>query len=511
MAALLGTGIQLAAVGPQNKFLESATPGASHFTHTTQRSTRFASEDSEDLPLQTAGFGSTAIFEMPPRGDLLGHMHVQFAIPALQPELGVLTLRALPPVTGSVAPATTVSWGAPSFAVTLQGFVGATGTSQALRDGGTAWTFASGAERWEVAISSVAAGTYVVSTAVTTQPRTLTVTVGLHTTTMQHAVTGSLGLLVLPDGSVVAANDTWKSPLAYVLMRRAKFLVDDLAIHDHERLWYDLHDRLTLSVGQRAGLDELLGTGLSLGRAHTIMLPLKFMCCGQPRAYFPIILVPKCRVKVELHIEAFAACLETTRVPVAPPASLAVKLVAERVTLDSDERNAMLLRPLTLMYEGEQDMDGRNYTEGSDGLPRKTEQVAVDLSELNLPVRALVWVVYTESTPRLFEYVDSVQNATLLFGSLERATAEGPVFSRQQPWSHAPRCAPGNVHLYSFALQAWAKEPSGAVDFSLMQKPLLRLQLKPEAAAQQLKCKVFGVTYNWLTFQNGKVTRMFST
>lgn len=509
--AHLGTAIQLAAVGPQNEFLD-LNADASHFANKITRSTRFASEDVEDLPLQTVGFGSTCVFELPPRGDLLGHMHVQFTIPALQPELGELSARRpLPALAGPQSAATSVTWAAPSFSVALQGFAGVTGYSQSIQGGGTAWVFVSGPERWEVAITGVAAGVHVVSTVHTTQPRTLTLTVGAPPTTLLHAGSGSLGLLVRPDGSVATANDAWKSPLAYVLMRRAKFLVDDVAIHNHERLWYDLHDRLTLSVNQRKGQDELLGTGLSMGRQHTVILPLKFMCCSQPRAYFPIILVPKCRVKVELQVEAFAACLETTAVPVTQPASLAIKLVSERITLDAEERNAMLLQSLTLMYEGEQDMDGLNYTEGGDGLARTSEHVAVDLGELNLPVKALVWVVYTESTPRLFEYLDSVQNATLLFGSLERVTAEGPAFSMQQPWSHAPRSSPGNVYVYSFALQAWGKEPSGAVDFSLLQKPVLRLQLKPEATSQLLKCKVFGVTYNWLTFQGGKVTPLFST
>lgn len=389
--AHLGTGVQIAAVGPQNAFLD-LNPEVTPFYRRLQRSTRFAAEAHEHLPLQTAGFGKTAVFEVSARGDLLGDMHLQIRVPPV----------------------------------------------------------------------------------------------------VQQAQPGA----------------TWLSPLAYTMMRRVRFVVDDHVIQSHERLWYDLVDRLTVGEGHVAGRAESLGTGLGLHQGHTILLPLQFF--RRPRAFFPLALVPNCRVKVEVEIERFAACV-APGVAAQEPATLDVRLVAEHVCLEAEERNSMLLRPLTLMYESVQDMDGLNYVEASDGTPVKTRATAVDLSELNLPVRTLAWVVYAESTPRLFDYLDVVEDATLLYGSLERVAADGPTYSKQQVFSHAPRCQPGaNVYAYSFALDPWGEQPSGAVDFSLVQKPVLRVAYKPEAAGAQLKCKVFGVTCNWLTFEKGKVQQVFS-
>ena len=507
--AHLGTGVQIAAVGPQNAFLD-VQPEARLFEHSTVRSTRFASEYVEDLALQTVKFGSTAVFEMPPRGDLLGHMHLEFRIPAVQPLLGECAAQEPPVMQGAATPSATVGWPALQLYVVLENFSGVVGSVRSMEGGGgSVWVYEFMGQRWELAIY---ASGYVVSTLYGGAARQLTLFAQTTTVKVSQPPGRSVGMFVAPGGAVVTRNDTWRAPLAYMLMRRVRFLVDDLVVHDHERLWYDMHDRLTAREGHTRGLAELLGTDLSMGQAHTVFLPLKLLSSGKPRAFFPIILVPKCRVKVELQVESFAGCVPSgLGVEAAQPSSLAVKLVGERVLLDPEERNAMLLRPLTIMYEGAQDMDALNYVEGGEGQVVKSSQAAIDLSELNLPVKALLWVVYAESVAEPFQYLDVVEWATLQFGSQERVLADGPTFSRQQVHSHAPRCLPGNVYMYSFALQAWSTDPCGAVDFSLVQKPVLRLRLKPEAAAMQLKCKVWGVTYNWLTFQGGKITRLFST
>lgn len=507
--AHLGTGVQIAAVGPQNKYLD-LDPEVTAFYKKPVHSTRFASEAMEDLPLQTVGFGSTAVFEVPPRGDLLGDMHIQFRLPAVQPELGTrLAPIPLPPLVGTPVPSSGVAW--LHVVVELEGFSGVEAQHAGTLDGqGRAWVFEAGEERWEVVVYGTG---HVISTLLA--PDGPSRALWLGGAAVMQAPGTSVSAVVSEGGAVQTRNDPWRSPLAHVLMRRVRLVVDDLVVHDHERLWYDLCDRLTTRAGHAAGCAELLGTDLSMGRPHVVMLPLKFFCTAfrpQLRAYFPTLLVPNCKVRVELDVEALEGCVppESTPTLLARRPPLEAKLVAEHIWLDPEERNSMLLKPLTVMYEGAQDMDALNYVETSGGGVATRAQASVDLSELNLPVKALVWVAYTESTPRLFEYLDAVEEAALQFGSVERAVASGPTCARQHAWSHVPRCEPGNVYVYSFALNAWGAEPSGAVDFSLVQKPVLRLALRPETRALQLKCKVWGMTYNWLTFRDGKVTQVFS-
>lgn len=504
MAAQLGTGIQLAAVGPQNKLLD-LDPDVTMFHMPFIQSSRFASEAVEELPLQTVKFGGTAVFELLPQGDYLGDMHVQFQVPAVQHPLG-LRLDPMPPpqprseavaVTGAselqVGPLRVTLGGGPRDGITYG------------IEGGACWRF----EGWSVALF----------------------TSGRIEATLhggegpQHlAVSGvSGGFVVHPDstlalhvsgGAAVTHNDTWPDQLAYRLMRRVRFIVDDITVHDHERLWYHLQDQLQVPVGHEAGLRELLGSGLSMGRAHTIVLPLKFMSCGslaQPRTYFPAMLVSRCSMRVELELGSFAECApREVLAPTLPPAPLATRLVVEQVTVDRDERNVVLReREVVVMYVGAQDMDALNYDVSSGGAPMLRASVNVDLSELNLPVKALVWVVYPEQVADMFDYRDAVQGATLLFGSLERVSGVGEAFSGPSIFSHGPRCQPGNVYMYSFALRPWEMEPSGAADFSALSKPTLRLDLKRPEQQPPLKCKVWGLTCNWLRFRDGRVTQAF--
>lgn len=519
MAAHLGTGVQMAAVGPQDAYL-SLDPEVTAFRSTPRRSSRFAAEERETLPLQTARFGTRAIFELAHDGDMLGDMYVQVRVPAVQPELGEGLAPSDAPPTSGPGDATGPQPGLGSVSVALAGWTGAGERRFMEGGGGYVFTFdLGGGAAWRVDMyySGLVRSTLTGPSAATARQLRVSVAGALKATLTQHGGR-SVAAFVGGGGAVVARNDEWRGPLAYLLMRRVRFVVDGLALHDHERLLYDVVDRLATRAGHAAGLGEMLGRGLSMGRPHLLHLPLKFMCCTGclgKRAYFPLVLLPNSRLVVEFEVESFAACMPSAPVgpPPSPPPSLDVRLVAEHVWLDADERNTLLLSgTFTMMVGGAQDMDGLNYSESAvddAGRPVPTRYATVDLSELNLPVRALAWVVYEEPVSEYFRYLDVVEEAVLLFGSTERAAGDGPDFAKRQVWSHAGRCAPGdNVHLLSFALDAFGADPSGACNFSLMQKPVLRLRLS--AAVRRVKAKVFGLTYNWLAFEKGKMRQVFS-
>lgn len=507
MAAQLGTGIQLAAIGAQNKLLD-LDPEVTMFHMPFIQSSRFASEAVEELPLQTVKFGGTAVFQLLPRGDYLGDMHMQIQVPAVQHPLGA-RLDPLPhpePRSTAVAVTGASELQIGQLRVTLGGGPW-DGVTYSI-EGGACWQFERDGYAWSVAL--FASGRVESTLRGGDGPRHLVVSgIGGF---LVHP--GSTLALHVSGGLAVTQNDTWPDRLAYRLMRRVRFIVDDITVHDHERLWYHLQDQLQVPTGHDAGLQEMLGTGLSMGRAHTIVLPLKFMSCGslaQRRTYFPVMLVSRCNLRVEMELESFAACAPpVVQAPTLPLAPLATRLVVEQVTVDRDERNVVLReREVVIMYVGAQDMDALNYDVSSSGAPMMRSSISVDLSELNLPVKALVWVVYPEQVEVMFDYRDAVKGATLLFGSLERVTGIGKAFSGPTIFSHGPRYQPGNVYMYSFALQPWEMEPSGTADFSALSKPTLRLDLKSPDQQPLLKCKVWGLTYNWLHFRDGRVTQAF--
>jgi hypothetical protein len=137
------------------------------------------------------------------------------------------------------------------------------------------------------------------------------------------------------------------------------------------------------------------------------------------------------------------------------------------------------------------------------------------LGELSWPVSFLAWVVYDPTPESLpFNYIPSpLESATLFFdGGEERQAGSGQYFQVVQPWYRSPRgSSRSDVGLYSFALDSSSRAPNGVCSsFSPMSFPTLRVTLTPEVAAQAVQLKVWASTLNWLVFQGGSVSTLFS-
>lgn len=528
-----GTGVQLEAIGPQDTHL-SINPEVTYFRKPVVRSSRFASEDHEERPNQSTRFGAVTTFRIKARGELLGDVHVQFRVPAVQPALGLNVPRilAMPPVLETARPASSGDVTFAGVRVLMSGLPGSEGdvlgTVSGMRDVvGQVWTFSTVDVMWKVCIYETG---HVISTLTSlTALTTLTTLSTLSQDTPPNPcvlrvergarvlecaqVTGCSVSVVVTASGIHTANDTWGSPLARVLTRRVRLLIDEVVVHDHERVWYDMLDQLHTTQAKSEGMREMLGTGLSMGAEHTVMLPLKFLCSSAhtPRAYLPLVLLSQSTVQVEVHLEEFARAVPAVLcLSVLEPPVLDVCLVAEHVYLEHAERTALLHQSVSVVYEDAQDADGLNYVPVGDGSLYKSKHVTIELTEFNLPVKSLVWVVYDESMDGMFEYLDVVDSAELLFGSLERMRASGTRLSRQQLWSHGTRCLPGNVYMYSFALRAFGAAPNGSANFSALPKAQLRLTLSDGSTERRLKVKVWATTYNWLTFSRGRVSQAFS-
>jgi hypothetical protein len=324
--------------------------------------------------------------------------------------------------------------------------------------------------------------------------------------------------ITLPDLGIPGGR--WADAIGYVLFRRIRFLIDDVVVHDHERLWYDLVDRLFVSHGRREALDAMIGRGavLATDRAHTLLLPLKLAWCrGQPRSrqYLPIgALARRVRLTLEVTTEPAAGCLVLPD-GVAAPAdfALAAQLLSDQAFLGDDEKRAMLHSASAMLVENPQDVDALTYRFDDSG-SFDVGSVSVDLAELNLPVKALAFVAYDENDAdrnQYFRYLDCVRSAVMYLGPRERfAPRAGRYFSLAQTYQHCVSCTPDNVHVYSFALEPGERQPSGAVNFAALDRPALRVDLGPAADGLPVKVKVFAWCLNWLVIQNGAAAMRFA-
>ena len=325
-------------------------------------------------------------------------------------------------------------------------------------------------------------------------------------------ITLEIRLPVVPGAD---PEDVWTDSLCHVLLRRLNLIVDDTLIQSQERLWYDLSDKMFISASHSAGKNEMIGKGssLSLTKEHVLYLPLKLLCCKshhKNQTFLPLLSVPGSTISLTFESESFENCVASYSGN-EPLSTLDVRALVEYVFLDPSEKERILRRPTTIMFEDVQDMESRSYTESnsSDGAFRiPLDRVDVDLAELNVPVKALIWVSYLTNYGQLFEYTDDISSATLLLSGRERIEIrESDYFKSVDPYLHNFKMPGGNVHLYSLCLDVGGLQPSGHLSFDQVHAPLLRVFLKEKRS--DLTVKVFALCYKILIVDQGRLSMKF--
>lgn len=311
----------------------------------------------------------------------------------------------------------------------------------------------------------------------------------------------------------------WADAIGYVMLRRVRLSIDGVVVHDQERLWYDMADRLFLPHGRKACVDAMIGRGRTLGlsKPHTVVVPLKFACCSararESRGFLPLAaLATTARVRVDVDFEDLRGCVVVPDGTRLPRATARASVVSEQVVLDAEERRQVMRGRHEVMIHTQQDLDALTYTFDDDGV-YDVSVATVDLRELNLPVKVLAFVAYDERDAVdgvYFRYRDCVARATLLVDGTERlAPRDGDYFSLVQTYQHARRCADDGVHAYSFALDAAANQPTGALNFAAVHNAALRVDLK-NSDGVPIKIKAFAHCINWLDIDHGAAVLRFT-
>ena len=319
----------------------------------------------------------------------------------------------------------------------------------------------------------------------------------------------------------------WVRHVGYVMLRRARLFVNEVLLHDQERLWYDIYDKMFVDVAKSQGLHRLLGADRELptDEPHTLLVPLKFLCCAagtRRQQYLPMIALSGASVSVEVELESMASCIVggqavsgNNQLPAALPGT---RLLCDFVWLGQQERATLLAQPIDIMYDTQLDVETTNFTTDFSGTIRR---VYVDLREVNHPVRALVIVAYRDAynntNDDYFRYLDVVRGATLLIGADERfETQDGGYFKLVQAYQRGvwPGDASNNVYVYSFALDLSLWNPTGSANFSALDKPVLRIDLDDDSDSADpstaIKVKVFAMCMSWVRFFQGQAAPLFT-
>lgn len=317
--------------------------------------------------------------------------------------------------------------------------------------------------------------------------------------------------ITLPAVAAAPAGATWNKLVGYTLLRRVRLLLDDQEIHNFERLWYDLYDHLYTRAGHERGLDRMVGrTPLPMNRSHLLYVPLRMLTCRKGAARSAIPLQAISRAALKLDIEWEVPGMLSAHTPTDP--GIAVSALVEYVELEDPEKT-QFVRGATLAFESTIDSDALSYYIDSDGDVRDRTEIKVNLGNVRYAVKMLVWVAYavtaTEQQGELFTYIDDpLDTVNIAFNNQERLNpVPSDYFTVLQKYQSCIRGRPGPPSVYSFALNATSRFPSGSADFGALAAVALHGHIAP--GTPQFKLKVFSVYYNVLQIGSGTASVMF--
>jgi hypothetical protein len=316
--------------------------------------------------------------------------------------------------------------------------------------------------------------------------------------------------VVLPD---LGVNGTWVDTIGYALLSRVRLRIGDVVVHDQERLWYDLDDKLFMQESRSSGLNRMIGRGISLSTndSHELLIPLKFFFTRGPRKairrpYLPVSSIQD-DIVLEIDTESFENCASLNSAMTGAFPDIEASVLVENVYVRDYDTPRMERQEI--MYETVKDVHGVSYMQTNAG-NFDISTVSIDLSSMNAPVRYLVFVAYYESYDDLFEYLDVIDTASIKLGNTDIIRQRnGGYFDLVQPYDRFGRCEATNIRTISFSLSPGSPwRPSGSLNFSSL-SPVMRISLTGNTQGRPVKVKVFAVQVNWLDIEGGKCRNRF--
>lgn len=304
----------------------------------------------------------------------------------------------------------------------------------------------------------------------------------------------------------------WSPSVGYTFLRRVRLLINDAEVHNYERLWYDLYDQLYTSSGHERGLAQMVGRApLALNKKHILHVPLRMLTGrkGASRPPLPLQAIPRASLKLDIDWEEpddLTRQSDGETVLTTDP-GIKVKVLCDYVELEDPEKT-QAVRGTTLAFESVIDSDATSYYTDSDGDIRDAPTIKVNLGNVRFAVKMLVWVAYDESG-ELFKYLRKpLDKIFVSFNNQDRLFPRpAGYFDTIQKYQHCARSPPGAPAVYSFALNATSRYPTGTADFGALASAALQGNIVP--GNPRFKLKVFSVYYNFLEIKGSTAKLVF--
>lgn len=309
----------------------------------------------------------------------------------------------------------------------------------------------------------------------------------------------------------------WADDLGFAMIRQVTLEIGGRTIDVLPREWMMVHAETHVPEGKRAALFEMINAPVpaptdAAPEDHdegVLFVPIPFYFSKSPTQALPLIALQNHEVRAFVDFEdvdrvlshwngnAFVGRGLATGDALVDP--FRVEPWLDFVFLDPEERARFASNELTYLVEQVQ------YT-GADAWNK--EMVNTRL-EFNHPVKSLYWLYQdrTETVDRAepLKFERALKFAGIQFNNTDRVVLRpGAYFRLVQPYQVMGRVSQEPIYQYSFALAADELQPSGACNFSRLDRVVLHSQtVEPPADPEAGKIHAFAVNYNFLKISSG--------
>ena len=332
----------------------------------------------------------------------------------------------------------------------------------------------------------------------------------------------------------------WVDDVGHHLLKEMEVEIGGQMIDRQYGDWLQIWMLLTLPSDKQDGYNKMIGqdgqtypngvewdTSLQAYTENdkperTLFIPLQFWFCRHAGLSLPLIALQYHEVKIILTFRKLDELIISSENTIEPASLINVKLWADYIYLDTDERRRMAQVSHEYLIEQVQH-------NGDQTLTGSRERIKMTF---NHPVKELIWFVrhdtieeenqWSNYTNLLAETeaagapdknhrnpndsMNPVTEAKLLLNGQDRFSARsGDYFNLVQPYQHHTRIpeSPG-LNVYSFGLHPEAHQPSGTVNMSRIDVAELQLTLAFEGEADnRSKLYVYATNYNVLRIMSG--------
>jgi hypothetical protein len=330
---------------------------------------------------------------------------------------------------------------------------------------------------------------------------------------------------------------SWTNSIGHSMIKSVEFEIGGQIIDRHYGQWLEIWSELTLPNSKKDGYHHMVGKHQAFEpdtqeNALILYVPMQFWFCKNIGLALPLIALQHHEVRLSVTFRDFNECWVSSNFKPPGKGGLSssaicnpcknfnidnITLYVDYIYLDVEERKMFAQNSHEYLIEQLQ-LNSLSITDKTD----------IDINlEFNHPVKELIWVfqsknVATANNPVINQWfnfsdandidrpIDPLDCATFYIEGNERFKCRDAQYFRLLEPYYKHTAIPDNfIYTYSFAYKPEDYQPSGTLNFSRIDNPVLHIKLIE--GLTEMYTNIYAINYNVLKIVSGMGGLLYTT